>query len=128
MFFKKTDVIIIVSLIAAAAIIFCLSLIKPDAGVPGRAQIYYYSELVKSIDLHANVNETFSLPQNENVIFKVSDGYIWFEKSDCPDKICINSGKLSRPGQSAACLPNAIVLKIVPAEKDSDGLDAVVGK
>jgi hypothetical protein len=128
MFFKKTDVIIIVSLIAAAAIIFCLSLIKSDAGVPGRAQIYYYSELVKSIDLHANVNETFSLPQNENVVFKVSDGYIWFEKSDCPDKICINSGKLSRPGQSAACLPNAIVLKIVPAEKDSDGLDAVVGK
>ena len=48
------------------------------------------------------------------------DGGICFEKSDCSDKICIHAGKLYTVGQSAACLPNGIIIKIVPAGEHSD--------
>ena len=35
-----------------------------------------------------------------------------FESSDCPDQICVRSGKLSRAGESAGCLPAVVVIKV----------------
>ena len=42
----------------------------------------------------------------------VRNGSVGFVHSDCPDKICVHSGFLSAPGQSAACLPNRVVLRV----------------
>ena len=46
------------------------------------------------------------------VRIEVRNGAVGFVHSDCPDKICIHSGFLSTPGQSAACLPNRVVLRV----------------
>ncbi|MDR2180220.1 MAG: NusG domain II-containing protein [Synergistaceae bacterium] len=46
------------------------------------------------------------------VQIQVRDGAVGFVHSDCPDKICVHSGFLSTPGQSAACLPNKVVLRV----------------
>ncbi|HYE68792.1 MAG TPA: NusG domain II-containing protein, partial [Anaerovoracaceae bacterium] len=72
---------------------------------------------------------TFSIPQDENVIFHLyQDGSIAFVESDCPDKVCIHAGKLKMTGQFAACLPNGIVMKIVPEkERSEDDPDLVIG-
>ncbi|OGO88505.1 MAG: hypothetical protein A2Y15_01720 [Clostridiales bacterium GWF2_36_10] len=92
------------------------------------AEIYYMSELVERVDLTTGKNRSFSLPQEPDVVFYLnSDGSIRFMESDCPDKICINSGKLSKAGQFAACLPNQIYIKIVSDEVDSDEPDIIIG-
>jgi hypothetical protein len=98
------------------------------AGQPALAEIYYGSELVETVELDSGVEKEFSIPQNEHVIFHLDkDGSIYFKESDCPDKICIRSGKLSLPGESAACLPNRIIVKIVSKNgHDKNGIDLVV--
>jgi hypothetical protein len=55
-------------------------------------------------------------------------------RSDCPDQICVRTGKLTEVGQTAVCIPLHGVLKIVPASdstgKESgyaDMIDAVSG-
>ncbi|NLK70564.1 MAG: NusG domain II-containing protein [Clostridiales bacterium] len=127
-FIKKTDVVIIL-----IVIIFCLIgffIYKSHfADKPAVAEIYYKSNLVEVIDLTNPKERTFSIPQNNNVIFQVySDGSICFLESDCPDKICILSGRLDTIGQTAACLPNEIILKITPKEnRKSDDIDIVAG-
>lgn len=127
-FFKKTDIIIILVIVAAGVLTQVLHthLFSDKAA---RAEIYYYSKLVKTIDLDKKEEKHFSIPQNENVVFHLDkEGNIRFEKSDCPDKICVKTGKLHMVGQSAACLPNGIVLKIVPLkERCEDDLDIVIG-
>ena len=84
------------------------------------AHIYLENELVKIVDLEQSIDDFFSIPQNNEVVFHTTnDGKISFYSSDCPDKICIHSGELYLAGQSATCLPNKILLKIV-AKENSD--------
>ena len=127
-FVKKTDLIIL-----AAALAVCLGAWFSYQYVVGKkaakAEIYYKSELVETVDLTAGVDKSFSIAQNKNVVFHVyKDGSICFLESNCPDKICIHAGRLHTIGESAACLPNSIVLKIVAKDQhSSDDLDAVIG-
>lgn len=125
-FSKKKDLIIIVSILLIAVLLyFTYKIYLQEINKNGsKAEIYYESELIMSVDLNEKIDKTFSLLQNENVVFHLyEDGSISFEKSDCPDKVCINSGRLKHVGSSTACLPNKIILKIIsvnPNESDAD--------
>ncbi len=128
-FFKKSDIWVILMIIVLSGIgwgIYEFTFSKQ----PAKAEIYYYSELVETIDLDSGVEKTFSISQNPYVVFRLyEDGNIRFEESNCPDKICIKSGKHSRVGEHAACIPNGIILKIVPKKNyNKDDLDIVVSK
>jgi len=125
-FFKKTDILIVLTIVLIGILsIFIYKHVNKEK--PVRAEIYYKSQLVKTVDLTKGQDIHFSIPQNENVIFHLEpDGSISFEQSDCPDKICIKTGKLHTAGETAACLPNEIFLKIVPRnDRDSDDIDII---
>lgn len=128
-FFRKTDLLVMLVILAVAvgSYLVYTGIVRDR---PAKAEIYYYQTLVTTIDLTSAHEETYVLPQNPHVIFHVyADGSICFEESDCPDQICVHAGRLRTIGQSAACLPNGVLLKIVPADgwKDDD-VDLVVGK
>lgn len=126
-FFRKTD-IIIVAAVLAVSILGWKAYESFFADKPARAEIYYNSELVQTIDLVGGEERTFSIPQKPNVVFKLDkEGNIRFESSDCPDQICVHAGKLHIVGQSAACLPNGIVVKIVPQKRGEDDIDVIAG-
>jgi hypothetical protein len=42
----------------------------------------------------------------------VEKGRIRFEKSDCPNQICVNSGWLDKNGNIAVCLPNKVIVSV----------------
>lgn len=127
-FFKKSDIIILLLILSISAVSWAAYRYFFSAKRT-KAEIYYNNRLVETIDLNSGIDRTFSIPQNRNVIFhQYSDGSIRFEKSDCPDKICVNTGRLKTVGQTAACIPNGIFLKIVPANSEEGGVDAVAGR
>ncbi len=126
-FFKKSDVVIIaVLLLVSLASWVVYDSVSKDRSV--KAEIYYYDQLAETISLNGGEEKTFSISQNPNVIFRVdTDGNIEFIASDCPDKVCVNTGKIHRVGEYAACLPNGIILKIVPeGERDEDDVDIIL--
>lgn len=124
---KKDVIIIIVLLIVSASLIKVYGYINGDKA--SKVEIYYESQLVETIDIEEAENSTFSIPQEEHVIFRIENGSIRFEESDCPDKVCIRAGELSVVGESATCLPNKITIKIVPKGNHSDDdIDIIVGK
>ncbi len=127
-FFKRTDLVIILSIVLISAASWGIYNYLHEE-TPAKAEIYYYSELVKTVELGGGEDRTFSIPQNENVVFRLyQDGSIAFAESDCPDKVCIHAGKLRRSGQFAACLPNGIVMKIVPqGTRGGEDTDLVLG-
>lgn len=125
-FFKKTDIIVILAIVSVSALAWLLyGFLMSDTAA--RAEIYYNSELVLTIDLDTGEEKFFSIPQKPNVVFHLDkEGNICFEKSDCPDQVCVHAGKLHMVGQSAACLPNGIVVKIVPKkERSEDDIDVI---
>lgn len=127
-FFRKIDIIIVLVLILLGIGLWVVYN-NVFSKVTAKAEIYYGSELVKTIDLTAGLDECFSVPQDEHVVFRLyEDGSIAFVESDCPDKICIKSGKQKIVGETAACLPNKLIIKIVPKYgRDIDDIDMIIG-
>ncbi|HEY5585405.1 MAG TPA: NusG domain II-containing protein [Ruminiclostridium sp.] len=128
-FFKKTDLLVVLAIV----LISIISLVIYNnifSDKPAKAVIYYKSELVETVALNTGIDKTFSISQNKHVVFHLyKDGSISFEESDCPDKVCIKAGKLNSIGETSACLPNEIILKIVPLKnRNNDDLDMIVGK
>ena len=126
-FAAKRD-LIIVGLVAAIGLLLYLITSGAVGKAGAYAEVYYKSQLVKTVSLSEGNEESFSLDELPNVVFHIyDDGSIAFVESDCPDKICIRSGKLVFVGQTAACLPNEVYIKIVSAQKDPDAPDLMVG-
>ncbi len=126
-YLKKYDLIIIL-IILVISFLSWISYQYLVAGQSPKAEIYHYAELIKTVELDQGLDKYFFIEENPNIVFHLfEDGSISFKESDCPHKLCIKAGKLSRPGQFAACLPNGIILKIVPAERTDRDIDIVVG-
>lgn len=114
---KKTDIIILAALVLACAGTLLLMRFA-HGGSRVRAEIYRDSQLIKTVVLPAAPGR-FSLDGVPNVTFETyDDGSIAFASSDCPDQVCVRTGRLSAPGQFAACLPNGLYVKIVSDEDD----------
>ncbi len=123
---RKADIVLIVVLLLSAPVfLFINRHFSAEKGV--YAEIYHDSVLVYRIKLSTAKEGSFSIPGVPKVVFhQYADGSIAFIKSDCPDKICIRSGRLKNAGQFAACLPNKVMLKIVSEEKDRQAPDLII--
>ena len=78
-----------------------------------------YEERTRRAELHLwyavrfgkefTVDEVISLAEyGKEVQLEVKNHRIAFISSDCPDKVCIHNGWLSREGEQAICLPNRV--------------------
>ncbi len=52
-----------------------------------------------------------------NIVLRVQNSHIQFISSDCPDKVCINSGILKKENDMAVCLPNKTSVVIYKTEE-----------
>lgn len=104
---RKADIILAL-VIAAAAL--CLIFFQPKNGGDVTAQITYNGKVVETIKLKEVENE-YTLKYGSAVIL-VENGAISFESSGCPSQDCVRSGKLTRGGQAAACIPNRVMISL----------------
>lgn len=116
-FVSKIDFIVIGALLLFAGGWLALRQVYAAPASAVAAQIYYNSRLVKTVTLSSGLDETFAVPGQPEVVLQIHDRKIRFYSSTCPDKICIRAGYLSRPGESAACLPNKVAVKLVAVGK-----------
>ncbi len=124
-FFAKRDFLIIVLLLVLAGGAAWMRLLGASAS-GGIAQIYVGNTLMREIDLtRVTQTEVIKLDTRLHVEIEASPGAIRFTYSDCPDKLCIKTGTLTKPGEYAACLPAGVAVKII--SKTGAGIDAVAG-
>ena len=118
MFARKKDIYIIFGILLAAGIIWGVYALTQRTPAQ-QAVIQYDGKTVKTVSL--TKDQEFSLAEDPTVHFQVKDGAIAFVNASCPDKICQNTGFLSKAGQSAACLPKKVLLKVTgPDKQDVD--------
>lgn len=53
-----------------------------------------------------------------NVIV-IEDGAAYMKDADCPDKLCMRQGAISRDGQTIVCLPHKLVVEVIGGEKEA---------
>lgn len=115
---KKGDVFVIAILSLACVFLFAFPLFSRSENTV--ASVWYGGKKVKEIKL-SDVSEGCEFSVG-GCVFSVEKGKICFASSSCPDKLCVKSGYLSKNGDTAACLPNKVVVKI---ENNKEKLDAV---
>ena len=52
----------------------------------------------------------------------IRDGKADVTEADCPDKLCVLQGKISRSGQTIICLPNKTMVTIKGGKSEYDGV------
>jgi len=73
---------------------------------------------VRRVDLAAAGDQEFSILDETGlpITFQVKDHAIRFLESDCPDKVCVNTGFLRSDLAVACCLPNQTTLFVTQEE------------
>lgn len=120
---KKGDLAILLVLIIAALVWLSKDIIWPDT-VKKQAVIKIDGEIHSTINLDDS-NEMKEIPltlpgEGDNAVHSTiitEKVDIWVEESSCPNKICVKTGKISKPGQSIVCLPGKVVIYIESTEK-----------
>ena len=115
---KKSDALIILLFAALCVLLFLLPLFS--GGNKATAVVWSNGEKFREIDL-SSVEESFEFEVN-GCVLSVEKGKIAFVSSTCRDKLCKKSGHLSKNGDTAACVPNKVVVRI---ENGKEAFDAV---
>lgn len=119
----RTDKILILLMIAVSlvgAAVLHLPTVPRDDSV---AVIKVQGETVQTVDLNAAGGHR--IPTEGvlgNSVLEVREGRIRMMASPCPDKLCIDQGWASKPGQSIVCVPNAVSVTI----QGNGGVDSIV--
>ena len=116
--FRKNDIIVIAAVAVIALILFIPSLFKKDKLT---ALIYVDGKVIEEIQLDS-VNDAYTFSPKNGTEIEVQNGKIRFVSAVCRDKLCVNSGWLDRNGQTAACLPERIVISIKGGDGSPDML------
>lgn len=53
----------------------------------------------------------YSINGGTNILI-ISDGKAYLKEASCPDKLCVNQGKISLSGERIVCLPNRVMIEI----------------
>lgn len=54
------------------------------------------------------------------VVVRVDGGRAWVESSDCPDQVCVRSGKTA--DGSIVCAPNGVLVRVEGGGRDLDAV------
>ena len=53
----------------------------------------------------------------QNFVVEIKNNKVRMKESDCPYKICVNTGWISKPYQQIVCVPNKVYIKIYTDKK-----------
>ena len=61
----------------------------------------------------------YSLNGGTNTLI-IKDGKAYMTDADCPDKLCVRQGKISRNGETITCLPNKLTVTVIDEKGEVD--------
>ncbi len=111
----RGDVLVIAALLALSLLAFALPLLgragsEVQVRAPGGAYVYALSK-----------DGVYRIEGRGGALtLQIDGGAAFVSESDCPDKLCVRVGRLSRAGDTAACLPLGIVVTITGGRADVD--------
>lgn len=107
---KKRDVLLLLSVLALALFIFVFQKVTGDEG--GRVEIYVDGVLQESFLLEEDRRIPIIGYQDGRNLLVIRHNQVQMEEADCPDRLCVKQGTVSRSGQSIICLPHRITVVI----------------
>ena len=119
----RADIALLALLLALS--LLPLALLRQEQQAACYADITLEGELFRRVMLtgHPGTERIAVETEKGKNIIEVRDGSIAVVEADCPDRLCVKAGRLSHPGETAACLPHGLLLEVkgdsaVPVQDD----------
>lgn len=121
----KKDIILIAAFVIIAVIAFVVinHFVKKDGAF---VQIKVDGQVVNTIPVNQNETLTIEGYQGGSNIVTIENGGVTMTDADCPDKLCVKTGRISKTGETIVCLPHRVVVEIIGAAADDSGVDSIV--
>ena len=118
---KKKDGLLIGAILLVCLISYVLIqfVVKKDGDVvliKVDGEVKHQLELNKDTELMVS---GYNCGENQVVI---KDGAVYMSDADCPDKLCVNMGRISKTGETIVCLPHRVVVEISGGESSIDSV------
>ncbi len=114
---RKGDLAVIAAVIISVLIFVLFNNLHDERPV---AVITVNGKTVETVDLSVQKEKLIISPAPEyNVTVVAENGEIYFENSDCDDKLCVAVGRLKKCGDTAVCLPAKTVITVKGSEVDA---------
>lgn len=125
----KNDIkLVFLLLLVSLAILGVMQLLKQEGGM---ALVTVDGEEVASYSLNKNGRyEITGVDGGKNTLV-IEDGQAYISQADCPDELCVKTGRVQYDGETIVCLPHKVVVTIKSKEKatvtesSDDEIDAV---
>ena len=102
------DLILILALIAVGILVFFVITLTRSEGQT--VLVTVNGERVAEYSL--TDEGEYSINGGTNVLV-ISEGKAYLKEASCPDKLCVNLGKISMSGERIVCLPNKVMVEIL---------------
>ena len=112
---KKRDIILIASILVVAIAFFLIVELTKEEG----AGVVVKVDGVEVAEYSLSKNGTYPLNGSTNILV-IEDGRAYLSDANCPDKLCVHQGKISRTGEVITCLPNKLTVTVFGAEESVD--------
>ncbi len=77
------------------------------------AQVRVSGEVVLELDLKTDTRQELHGDNGIDLVIVVNNESVYVESSGCPDKICVNKGRISDVGETIVCLPARTIVEVV---------------
>ena len=112
---KKRDIILIASILIVAIAFFLIVELTKEEGAGVTVKV----DGVEVAEYSLSKNGTYPLNGGTNILV-IEDGRAYLIDANCPDKLCVHQGKISRTGEVITCLPNKLTVTVFGAEESVD--------
>ena len=112
---KKRDIILIASILVIAIAFFLIVELTKEEG----AGVVVKVDGIEVAEYSLSKSGTYPLNGGTNILV-IEDGRAYLSDANCPDKLCVHQGKISRTGEVITCLPNKLTVTVFGAEESVD--------
>ena len=110
------DIVAVVGVLLAAVLLFLIPVLAMQEGrtlqvTTANGTYQYDLSESREIDLHEN---------GISMTVVIENGEAYVRHSDCPDGVCLASGRISRSGESILCAPAGVTLTVKGGGGDVD--------
>ena len=120
---KKKDFILIFIVLLVIATTFGINyFVNTKSGE--NIEIYVDNKLYKTYSIDDDEEIKIKSEEGYNIV-KIHDHGVEIIEASCPDKVCVNSGFITKPSESIVCLPNKVHIKIKTHDKNENEEDII---
>lgn len=124
--FSLPDLILILILVLAG-ILLSAWIFYPDNAEAAYVEVRQNGSAILTLPLDKDIEKTITDNDGRTNTFQIREQSVVMVHADCGDKTCVNTGKISRTGESIVCLPHRLVLEIISERSTNDSApDALV--